>query len=408
MLKILIISFTDLYRDPRVYRQISFLRKNNSVVEIGSRSSQHSDVEFIQVKLNYSNLLLRFKSLTYLKMGLFEKNYWESINYKKIVKSLSNREFDVIIANDIESVPLAAKLKKKSKIIFDAHEYAPRQFDDKAIFRHFYKEYIEYLFEKYLKYVDKMITVSEGIAEEYLKNYNIKPSVITNSANFVELKPSPVDENNIKIIYHGGCNSSRHLETMIRMMDYVDERYHLDLMLVRDTNILYFSKLKSLVKSRSNVRIIEPVSMQQIINFTQQYDIGIYILKPTNFNQKYALPNKFFEYIQARLAIAIGPSIEMAKIVKKNKLGIVADDFEPRTLAEKLNKLTNNDIEYYKNQSHLVACELSAAKNLRILESTIQEVLSKNVISPQKVPDKNMVNPQEIPDKNMISSTLIM
>jgi hypothetical protein len=189
-----------------------------------------------------------------------------------------------------------------------------------------------------------------------------------------------VAENNIKIIYHGGSNSSRHLETMIHMMDYVDKRYHLDLMLVHDANFVYFNKLKTLVKSRNNVRIIEPTSMQNIVNYTKDYDIGLYILKPTNFNQKYSLPNKLFEYIQARLAIAIGPSIEMAKIVEKHNLGIVAENFEPISLAEKLNNLTQKDIEYYKNQSHLAAYELSSSKNLQILETTIQEILNKNKI----------------------------
>jgi hypothetical protein len=380
MAEILIISFTNLYKDPRVYRQISFLKEKNSITEIGLKSSQHSDIEFIQAKLNYFNYALKVKGLSYLKVGLFEKYYWESLNYKEIIKSLSNKEFDVIIANDIESVPLAIKIKKNARIIFDAHEYSPKQFDDQILFRHFYKKYIEYLFENYLMYVDKMITVSEGIAEEYYKNYKIKPVVISNASDFVDIEPSPVAENNIKIIYHGGSNSSRHLETMIHMMDYVDKRYHLDLMLVHDANFVYFNKLKTLVKSRNNVRIIEPTSMQNIVNYTKDYDIGLYILKPTNFNQKHSLPNKLFEYIQARLAIAIGPSIEMAKIVEKHNLGIVAENFEPITLAEKLNNLTQKDIEYYKNQSHLAAYELSSSKNLQILETTIQEILNKNKI----------------------------
>lgn len=376
MAKILIICFTNLYKDPRVYRQISYLRKSHSIVEVGTNSSQHLDVEFIEVKLNYLEIFSKMKGFTYLKLRLFEKYYFDSINYNQIAKSLSNKKFDVIIANDIQSVPLAVKLKKSAKLIFDAHEYSPNQFDDMAIFRFFYKEYIQYLFNNYLQHVDKMITVCDGIAEEYFENYHIKPVVINNAANFIEIDPSPVDEDNIKIIYHGGSNSSRHLETMIYMMDYVDKRFKLDLMLVRDANILYYKKLKRLSKFRNNVRIIEPTTMQNIINFTQSYDIGLYILKPTNFNQKYALPNKLFEYVQARLAIAIGPSIEMAKIVKNYELGVVAGDFEPKTLAEKLNGLTKKDIEYYKNQSNHAAYKLSAANNLQILESTIQEVIN--------------------------------
>ncbi|RDU62817.1 hypothetical protein CQA43_06185 [Helicobacter ganmani] len=71
---------------------------------------------------------------------------------------------------------------------------------------------------------------------------------------------------------------------MIETMDYVDSRFHLDLMLVPNYQRDYYQTLQAMVEKRKNVRILPPVSFEEIIPFSTQYDIGFYILKPANFN----------------------------------------------------------------------------------------------------------------------------
>ena len=41
-------------------------------------------------------------------------------------------------------------------------------------------------------------------------------------------------------------------------------------------------------------------------------DVGVFCMPPINVNARYALPNKFFDFVQARLAVAVGPAEEMA------------------------------------------------------------------------------------------------
>ena len=90
----------------------------------------------------------------------------------------------------------------------------------------------------------------------------------------------------------------------------------------------------------------------------------------------YALPNKFFEFIQARLAIAIGPSPEMARLVKQYNLGIVSQDFTPKSMAESLNSLTKEQIRQYKENANQTAKILNAEREgeklLRILEEVLK------------------------------------
>ena len=76
-----------------------------------------------------------------------------------------------------------------------------------------------------------------------------------------------------------------------------------------------------------------------------------------------ALPNKLFEFIQARLAVAIWPSPEMARITEAYDLGVVSDQFSVEAAAGKLNALTTEDIVRFKQNAHQAAGMFCAEKN---------------------------------------------
>jgi hypothetical protein len=118
---------------------------------------------------------------------------------------------------------------------------------------------------------------------------------------------------------------------------------------------------------------LPPVATGEIAGFINQFDVGVYSLPPTNFNNQHALPNKFFEFIQARLAVVIAPSPEMARIVREFDLGVVAEDFSPESMAAAIKGLTMEKIRYFKTQSNKHAYELSAERNrerfLRLIET---------------------------------------
>jgi hypothetical protein len=117
--------------------------------------------------------------------------------------------------------------------------------------------------------------------------------------------------------------------------------------------------------------------MDKIVELSAGYDVGLYLLPPNNFNHAMALPNKLFEFIQARLAVAIGPSPEMARIVREFDCGIVADDFTPATLARALNSLTAADVDRMKAGSekaaHVYTAENYAEKVREIVTSVLKE-----------------------------------
>ena len=131
-------------------------------------------------------------------------------------------------------------------------------------------------------------------------------------------------------------------------------------------------------QARPRVRIRPPVPADRIPEETRNYDIGLFLLEPTNFNYLHALPNKFFEFVQARLAIAIGPSPEMARLVRKHDLGVVADDFSPAALARALNPLTPELISRYQANADRAAPVLCWEHESETLLGEARRLLGSN------------------------------
>jgi glycosyltransferase involved in cell wall biosynthesis len=73
-----------------------------------------------------------------------------------------------------------------------------------------------------------------------------------------------------------------------------------------------------------------------------------------------ALPNKFFEFIAAGLAVCIGPSLSMAEIVNQYGCGVVAASFEPAVLAGVLNQTTAVEWDEMRQASLRAAQVLNA------------------------------------------------
>ena len=393
MKRILIICASDPQTDPRPNRMIRWLKGQYAVTVLGQKRIELDGVESIDVRSlavhGHASRVVRnlltapVFILVHLHLGRLAWILWPNVlalidrftNSSDLRNKLREKHFDLIISHDLVMLPLAFGVRgEQAKVMLDAREFYPRQSEDRPLWRLFKQPMIDYLCAEYLRKCDNVITVSDGIAREYHRLYGVHPSVIMSLPDSHDLSPSRVRNDNIRIIHHGIANVSRQIEHLIEMMDYLDPRFSLDLMLVPEKS-WYWHKLTKMADTRKNVRFIPPVPMQEVIRFTNRYDIGVILYEPTSFNLAYALPNKLFEFIQAKLAVAIGPSIEMKKIVEKYDCGVVSNDFEPRSMAQTLNGLTSQRIAYYKEQSNKASKELSAHANAERARIMVQEMI---------------------------------
>jgi glycosyltransferase involved in cell wall biosynthesis len=378
MKHILIIGFTDIENDPRVRRQVEALSRHYRVTTIGWEPAKIPGVEFFQILPEPHSGLNRLLQALRLKMRRFERVYRKFYNYPPLLDKLRGQSFDLIIANDIETLPFAFELGKKNQppVICDAHEYAPAQFDQQFKWRFLYKPYNRYLCQAYLPRCAHVFTVSPGIAGEYRRQFGVRPTVLTNATEYRDLEPSPTSDDHIRLIHHGSAQPSRKIERMIEAMKYTGSRFSLDLMLIPGGKAGYLEQLNGQCRQMPHVNLIPPVPMLEIPETISSYDAGIYFLEPVNFNYRMALPNKIFEFIQARLAVITGPTQCMAELVEKYECGIIVNSFDPREIADKLNKLTTAQIKQYKQKSHQAAKELNAEKNMKQLELTVKKLLT--------------------------------
>lgn len=373
MHSILIISFSAIDRDPRVNRQIELFKNEYNLTLVGYSDSNKSEVELINIERKKNSLPKKLISAGLLALKCFEKYYWSQNHIQQTLQKLEGRTFDLILANDISSLPLAFELTSNgTHVVFDAHEYSPREFEDKFVWRMLFQRYYYFLCSSYIPKVDAMMTVCEGIAQEYHKNFGVNPVVITNAPHYQNLHPTSVDKDAIKIVHHGLAHKSRKIELMIEVFKLLDQRFYLDFYLVGDVE--YINQLRSLAKDLPRIRFCPPVNMKKLSEVSNKYDIGLFLLFPINFNYAMALPNKFFEFVQARLAIAIGPSLEMARLVTQYDCGVVAKDFEPSSLAKVLNDLSSEKIAYFKTQSNIAAKSLCFERNAEKIRKLVNQL----------------------------------
>lgn len=372
--RVLILSYSSIDRDPRVLRQISFFDKLNFDIAL-SGVNYLGDFCFIPISRPKTFLFRLIKAflMVFRLTSLRRREFLYHSSLKKL--KTCQPPFDLILANDIETWPIGAALKNhtpQSKLVFDAHEHYTKHFSDVWKWNWFHKRYLSYICRELIPKTDKFITVCDGIAREYEKDYGVDALLILNTPNFEkELVPS-FKKDKIQIIHHGIANRSRKIEKMIHLMDYLDDRFELKLILI-PTDLPYFQQLRELAKGKA-IDFLDPVPTSEISNFINQFDIGLFILEPVNFNYAHALPNKFFEFIQARLAIAIGPSPEMKKIVEAERNGIVTQSFDEVEMARTLNALSIGEIQEMKEISHNIAWKYSNHQNEKVMENLLQDL----------------------------------
>jgi glycosyltransferase involved in cell wall biosynthesis len=403
---VLIVCYNTLHNDPRILRQIDALEKEYKIITAGY-SHPNKNVEFVKLEPFYHKVIdFYFKypvlirkgfallTMVYLKMSMilkklkkklshyllpadtrYENGYWTGAN-KTNLERLRNVKTDVILANDIHTLPLAVKLKKGSvKLVFDAHEYSPGENDSDPNWVKHHKDEVIYQCKKCFSHVDLMFCVGYSIAAAYKTNFGISSTVITNASDLVDLKPVKNNALPIRLIHHGASIRERHLELMIEAMKLVDERYSLDLMLI-PYDVLYLEELKEMSKPYPNINFIDPVPTDRIPYKLNDYDAGIIFIPPVNFNYEFCLPNKFYESVQGRLALILGPTKDMVDISEKYHNAVVSKDFSSRALADAILKLDPEFVYQMKLGSNKCAKDLNAEVNAEIIRKEVRQLLN--------------------------------
>ena len=215
------------------------------------------------------------------------------------------------------------------------------------------------LFRAFLPRSSEVITVSQDQEQELFQRLALGSRVIRSLPNHRNIAPSPVQEHRIALVYHGAIARGRSSHLMIQAMKHLDMRFTLDLFVPSSVAApRYLRTLQKAAEFDERIRFHEGLNYSELLEVTSRFDLGLALFPPTTTSLKGALPNKFFEYIQARLGVVVGPNSEMSDYVRRYKFGVVTDGFGAKDVAAALNALTVDDISEFKHRADAASPEL--------------------------------------------------
>lgn len=314
------------------------------------------------------------------RAALYHRWYWRYDLYQRARIALVAHAPDVIVANDWNALPVAVEAGRAlgAGVVVDLHEYAPRQFEDRPLWRLFVAPAIDSLLATHLPRANAAITVGDALADAYRRRYGVRPIVVLNAPARRDLPPPhPTAAERIRLVHHGVAARGRHLGAMVEAVAAAGDRFTLDLVLV-PTDASYVAELTALAGRLAPARItvLPPVAPDDIVPMLAAYDVGVFVLPPTTFNHANALPNKLFDFIAAGLAVCVGPSPAMADLVSRHGCGVVAVGFDAAATARCLAALTAEAIDRYKTAARAAAATLNAEAGAATLRDVVAGVLA--------------------------------
>lgn len=369
--RLLIISYSPLYRDARVLRQIRLFTPDHDVTTVGYGPAPADVVEHIRIP---DEIVYWHKDRRLLLARAYQRTYDTMPVQQWLRARLPVGGHDVVIANDADTLPLAVGLRPRKGVHADLHEYAPSQREHVAWWRWIVAPYYRWLIRRWGTRADSVTTVSPGLVAEYRRVFGIEAGLVMNAAPFADLKPTAIATPSRLV--HSGIGVPERLAAMLAAVDLMQSGATLDLYLM-DQGDGYLSQLREQYRNHPRVHLREPVATDRLASTLNAYDIGVYMQPPVTFNLEHTLPNKLFDFVQARLGLVIGPSPDMAEIVREHRLGVVSPDFTAASFAATIDALTPDRVAELKAASDAAAPVLCAETQVSGWSEAIDRLLEQ-------------------------------
>jgi len=388
MPRALLMCFADPAVSPRPRRMLRLLRERGFAVDLLSHPTDETDLsggERFTLPRGPSGgvarLIHRAGALAHfaLRFVVRDNARRDRLSLRRLglegyVETLGGRGYDLIVVEDLYLLPLAMRIRGTAKVLFDAREFYPRQNDEDLWFRMSERPERERLCRTLLPACDAVLTVSPGLVDAYAAEFGVRAELVMSAPWYRALAPTSVRQDKIRLVHAGIANPNRQLEKMIEIVAALDARFTLDFYLTGSPEYIAMLRERA-AATGGRVRVLPPVAFDDIVPTLNGYDVGLYYLEPIAFNLRHSLPNKLFEFIQARLMVAIGPSPDMARVVETYGCGIVAPRFEIATMVETLRGLTSAEVERAKHRAHAAAAELCFEREAEKLQRIVARLV---------------------------------
>lgn len=300
----------------------------------------------------------------YLDGGLAEQVYW-SLNsaFWDIYELARGHRADFWLGNDWTSLPIVARVAAEQGVpyAYDTHEFAAEEFNERRSWHYLQRPIRLETERRFIRGAAAVTTVSEGIAERLQTVHGLtrKPGIVRSTPAYQQVAFRPTGER-IRVLYHGAVWEHRGLEECIRSV--ASWRPEFDLTIRGPVSDAYRGILEAEI-DRANVRgrveIVPPVRMTNLVSEASVFDVGLFALPDHSLQNTYVLPNKFFEYTMAGLALCMSDLREMSLLIGQYQHGVTFGGIAPEAIASAINGLSQASIDKMKRSALRAARELS-------------------------------------------------
>jgi len=374
--RILCVSFSPIHADARVLRQIEVLREHGDVTTVGYGPAPEGVAHHIEVPEDAASLPQTPLGVARLALRRHKAVELKSPGEKAVRDEVAGSgHYDLVVANDARALPLAFSADG-AKVFADMHEWAPEERSTVFVWRVLVGPYMEYLCRTYLPRTAAVTSVSSGLAGLYTERYGVETEIVRNAADFrADLAPSPVDPDRIRLVHSGTADVERNIVELIEATDRLGERFSLDLYLLEVPGG-HLDVIRTKAAANPRVTVHDPVPPETLPTVLNQYDLGVFLYPLKTLSHLYHLPNKFFDFVQARLGLVFSPAPEIDAHIGKYGLGIITADTTADALVDALRDITASDVEGFKAASDRSAPELSSEPDRATQHALVARLLA--------------------------------
>jgi asparagine synthase (glutamine-hydrolysing) len=331
--------------------------------------------------------IARFGVLPAVQLLGARLNQWATLPYlrkrKTILKFLDTypeHRPELVLCHDYFTVDaaLAVGQRAEAPVSVDCHEYALGQYAHDARWARWQRPVVKALQDSLYARVEGITSVCEGIAELITVEHPLqRPARVVRSVPFFVPQPFWPTGELITVLYHGEIFPTRMLHVAVRSLHLWRPEFRLVLRGYADP--MYAEELLQIALEAgvSDRLVIElPVPFNQIIPAANQADVGYFVHLDTSPQRRFALPNKFFEYVTAGLALVVSDLPEMARLVHEHDLGALVPECNEESIARVINSLDRATIDRMKQNSLKAAGELNWEKEKENMLALYEEILA--------------------------------
>ena len=351
--KVLILLTNNFSNDARVLKEGRSLAKAGYDVTLACYTygtlPKSENIDGIKVEriYYYKNKFKKFIFIKFMIAAFFILRYYAVVFFRYRAK------YDIIHCNDLLTLPLGVMLKKmtrrQTKVVYDAHEYETEINGITGVRKAVYR-----LLERIFIYeVDKVITVSPSIANEYARIYDIeKPDLVLNCPPYTDDVQNDIFRTKFNIpndttifLYQGGLYRARGIEMLLKAFE---KRTTQDKVIIFMGYGPLAVDIQAMAAASSVIFYHPAVSQDVLLDHTSSADIGVCMTPNTCLNHYYCLPNKFFEYTMAGVPVMVSDLFELGRVINEFKNGYIIEGEDLQAFTHAIDKVNVSDLEKMK------------------------------------------------------------